>query len=738
MASHSSKKKRAFGLTRRATVWVVIAILLACVLASGLTPFLLYQQVNAMAHSGLQHIKNAETDLKKVQANPLDANTIKLARGEFAAANSDFSRISALLGPAGIASGAPKVGSKISSAQRVVPIAVEATQAGTLACDAMYTLASSLKSPFGTGGGTLTADRAATIAGEWSQVHELVNTIIGQLGQVTPADLSLDPRLGPAIEQFRAKLPQITKLINDFDGVVAALPQLLGVAKPSTYLMLVLDSSELRPTGGFIGNFGTLSVTRGQIDAGFKISDITQIDYNTKFTTSQAIPIPTKYNWLLPVFADPTSASWSLRDSNLDPDYPTTAKYAIDLYSRLQPGAQATLDQQKSTLKLYDPKAGGEFAGVITLSLGFFVQALKVTGPIEVTLTTAKNGTIHETVTSDNFVSKIHYYALSSVGGTGSDSKSCGSTSCSKVFTSAVVQAFMAKIKSNVSQYIGKLGRVLLDSLRTKDIEVFINDPKAEQTLVDLNIGATVLAPKTGDSLFEVDANIGANKDNAFLVYQMADKITIDQSGAATHNLAWQYTWPNDPNTFAEAFKAVAAGYNYYAYSRVFTPPGATLISQTGLQTFGQSEASTDTFNRKVFGGYAEAYSVLGLTSKFGLSWKTPGVVSHDSAGYHYQLLLQRQAGIVWPLTLTIALPACAKIIGTPQTSGLTTPTAVTTDGATATPATATPTATATGTPTTTSTTPTPPASTVTVKGTTVTVKGPLTQDQQIQINYTC
>src|SRR6185437_3725392 len=107
-------------------------------------------------------------------------------------------------------------------------------------------------------------------------------------------------------EQFRAKLPQITQLINDFDGVVAALPMLLGVDKPSTYLMLILDSSELRPTGGFICNFGTLTINRGQMDPGFKISDITLIDYPHKFPDRppypQLIPIPPQYDWLKQVW----------------------------------------------------------------------------------------------------------------------------------------------------------------------------------------------------------------------------------------------------------------------------------------------------------------------------------------------------------------------------------------------------------------------------------------------------
>lgn len=694
---------------RRIITIVVLAAILVCGLGSSLTSLVLYVQMNAMAHSGLQHVKNAEADLKKVQSNPFDAISIQAAHDEFAAAYGDFSGVNARLNLVGIASVAPVVGSKVSGAQKLVPIAVEATQAGMLACDAMGVLAASLKHPFGTTGGTLTSDQYAIIVNKWAQIRPLAHTIIEQLGQLTPSDLSLDPRLGPIVGQFVTKLPQITQLVDDFDGVVAALPQLMGIEKPSNYLMLILDSSELRPTGGFIGNFGALGVNKGQVDPGFHITDITLIDSSVKFTqkdvnypfTSASISIPDRYNWLKSVFEFPDSANWSLRDSNLDPDYPTTAKYAIDLYSKLLPPAQANLNAQGSTLKLYDPKTSGDFAGVITLSLGFFVQALKVTGKIDVVLPT-NNGTIHETVTSDNFVSKIHYYALSGTGGTGPDNQACGTTSCSKVFTSAVVKAFMDKIKANLSQFIGPLGKIFFESLRTKDIEVFVNDPKAEQALIDLGIGASVQAPKTGDSVFEVEANIGANKDNGFLQYKLSDQITIDQSGTATHKLVWQYIWPADPKTIAESFPAGGpnGNFNYHSHSRVFVPPTATYITQAGLQGVGQTPASAETFNRQVL--FGETFGYYGRTMTYSLTWKTPGVVTHDAAGYHYTLLFQRQAGIVWPQTLTINLPACAKVIRTPQVSGLT------------------------------------PLNLVTVKGTTITVTGPLTQDEQFQIDYTC
>ncbi|HZC04024.1 MAG TPA: DUF4012 domain-containing protein, partial [Ktedonobacterales bacterium] len=491
-------------------------------------------------------------------------------------------------------------------------------------------------------------------------------------------------------------------------------PQLLGVGKPSTYLVLVLDSSELRPTGGFIGNFGTLSLDSGRlVNSGplaFHISDITLIDGSVKFPVGTGpgtvavghtpIPIPDQYSWLKTVFAPGGTDSWSVRDSNLDPDYPTTAKYAMSLYNELLPDAQANLNAQGSKLQLYDSSKSAPFAGVVTLSLGFFAQALGITGSIQV-----NDGKIHETVTAQNFVSKIHYYALT-YSVSGPDSQTCGTTSCAKVFTADVVKAFMDKVKSNLPLYLGKMGKLFYDSLHTKDIEIYLTPTPAQALLHDLKLSAEVEAPPAGDSVYEVEANIGANKDNAFLQYQMADQIALDDSGSATHKLNWSYHWPNIPghgqtdpgtNPYVTPNLSFAAGNpDYHSYSRIFTPPNAHFIAQSGLSGFGHDTE----FNRNAYHGAAYAY--FNQTTKYGVSWSVPNAVVHDSAGYHYHLLFQREAGISWPLTLTVTLPKCVATATPPVTSGLTN------------------------------------QNLVTVKGNVVTITGPLSGDEQFQFDWNC
>jgi len=263
----------------------------------------------------------------------------------------------------------------------------------------------------------------------------------------------------------------------------------------------------------------------------------------------------------------------------------------------------------------------------------------------------------------------------------------------------------MAKLKANLAGDLGKMGKLFYDSLHTKDIEIYLTPTAAQATLHDLKLSAEVARPTpASDSVFEVEANIGVNKDNYYLNYNMSDQIAVDDSGEVAHNLSWAYSWQK--NFCNPALVFAAGNLNYHSYSRVFVPPNAVFGKQSNLEEFGTDRPSNDTFGQEVFHGsaYAMFPNYCGDPSKYqyDVSWKVPGVVTHDSGGYHYHLLFQREAGIVWPLTLTVTLPKCVTTATPPVTSGLTA------------------------------------QDVVTVKGNVVTITGPLTQDEQMQFDWSC
>ena len=54
----------------------------------------------------------------------------------------------------------------------------------------------------------------------------------------------------------------------------------------------------------------------------------------------------------------------------------------------------------------------------------------------------------------------------------------------------------------------------------------------------------------------------------------------------------------------------------------------------------------------------------FGQTHVITLDWREPSAVSKDQNGWHYQYVIQRQAGVVWKLNLHITLPSCATVTG--------------------------------------------------------------------------
>src|SRR5205807_318033 len=82
-----------------------------------------------------------------------------------------------------------------------------------------------------------------------------------------------------------------------------------------------LDSTELRPGGGSIGNYGIATISGGRLTAAH-ITDTHLID-NAFTARGHSIAYPSAYSW-----DNLSHKSWSLHDSNLDADFPTAAHYA--------------------------------------------------------------------------------------------------------------------------------------------------------------------------------------------------------------------------------------------------------------------------------------------------------------------------------------------------------------------------------------------------------------------------
>lgn len=609
---------------------VIAALICVCVLVGSIAGILTvdgaYQHDLALAHQGLASLQTAEAAVKQLASNPLNAQEVSKARQAFVGSYSAFSQVNADLSQIpGIATIIPHYGALLSAALHLAPVAAEASQAGMIGCDALNLLIARLSNPLSSQSKGITLDDLGVLDHDFAQVQQLFNVAASQVEQLGPDDLQIDPRLGPAISAFKTALPQIQTGIQNVQTVLTLAPVLLGVSKPTSYLVEVLDSTELRPGGGFIGNYGILTMSGGRL-GGLSITDTDLLDRPYE-AAGHVIPFPPAYQW----FSILTS-NWSMRDSNLDADFPTSAKNGEQTYHT----EGGTVDVQ----------------GVVAITPWFIQNMLKITGPISVT-------EYKETVTAANLIDRIHYHQLLAQEGRDDVIDPTTHTSLRKRFTAILFEHFLARVQQIASTAMPKFFHLFIDSLHTKDVQIYLNAAPAEAILQQYQVGSAIEAPPTGDSTFVVDANVGANKANYFIQTTVQDQVTLDASGNATHTTTLTYTWPPGQATLNDY--AVGQRQTLYKdYVRVYAPPGSVLEAQQGWTAAGTSMA----FGRQVWAGLFTLNH--GQTGAIRLVWKELKAATQDAAGWHYHYLMQRQAGLTRQLNLQVTLPSCASFHGAP------------------------------------------------------------------------
>lgn len=573
-----------------------------------------YQRYLSLAQAGEQHLRIAINLLQALPMRGLDAHLVNQANQEFTTAHGNFMQVDNVLRSLpSISTSLPMYGSRLSAALYVLPLAIAASQAGQDVCAILKVLVSRFHDPLNTQNQGLTTTDLTAVDKEFFDLKTIFIQVTNEAQRLQASDLQLDPHLGKIVTSIKNNLPALQSWIDQIEHILPVLPTLLGVGKPTNYLIELLDSTELRPGGGFIGNYGIATLTGGRLTSTY-ITDVYLLD-NAFYNAGYRIPYPPAYQWF-----DLPTAGWSLRDSNLDADFPTVARYGEQIYT-----------QEGGTVPVQ---------GVIAITPTFIRHVLDITGPIAVP-------EYHETVNSQNLIDRIHYYQLGP-GRVGDDTPSLdGQSSVRKHFTELLAVDLLARVRQISSSSFPALLQLLMNSLHSKDIQLYLNSSIAEKLLQQYHLDAAIQSPN-GDSFFVVDANIAGDKANAFITDTLNDQVIIDQNGNSTHHTTLSYAWKVNGDIYGSPL--------YRDYIRVYAPPRSTLLTQSGWQPHGSSNA----FGHSVWAGFFTL--TYGQTHTITLTWTTPGAAQKDVKGWHYHYLIQRQAGAQWMLHLQVTLPSCATI----------------------------------------------------------------------------
>jgi hypothetical protein len=382
---------------------------------------------------------------------------------------------------------------------------------------------------------------------------------------------------------------------------------MLGSDRPRRYFVALQTPSELRGSGGFIGNFGEISADRGRV----KLERLGRTaDLNAGGNPMQRrLVAPADYLARYTRF-DP-AMTW--QNITMSPDFPSVAQAITNLY----------------------PQSGGRpVDGVIAVDPIGLAGLLKAVGPVQV-----KEWPVP--ITADNAAQILLFDQYVRLQG---DAR--------VDFLARVTDAVWQRLTTTTPGVV-ELAQALSPVMAEKHIQLASTDPGEEQTLARLGVSGA-MEPVQGDFLAVVSQNASGNKIDWFLRRAVDYRVRFDP-GTGEVRSKLRITLRNgapggglpDYIIGSSTVPPLPKGANK-VYLSVYSPLGASAATLDGrpLQLESQLE-----LNRRVYSAYVVIPA--GGTSTIELDLK--GRVEQTGSGAGYHLDLHRQPFLA-PDTVTTSL----------------------------------------------------------------------------------
>ena len=455
--------------------------------------------------------------------------------------------------------------------------------------------------------------------------------------------LTLDGLSPEVRDLIVSKVDPVMALMQEGLSVAVELPRLMGATGegPKTYLLLVQNEDELRPTGGFITAAGTLLIQDG------RVSRLTFLNSGDFDNWDKPYPVAP---WQLSQYMN--SRVLIFRDANWFTNYPTAALYAEYLYSYTN---SHSVD------------------GVIAFDQQMLMNVLSVTGPIEVE-------DVPYLIDANNVVA----YMRQAKTPTAEDLTSSEWTN--KVFITKITRALIAKIFSGDVQ-LEQLSTMLLQSMDERHLLIQLDSPAMTSLLENYHWDGAVL-PGAGDFLMVVDSNVGFNKTNAVVESNISYDVDLTKPLSPTASLTVLHKNNAPAITFCKHWNKVRAegekGYPitdcYWNYLRVYLKEGTKLLDATPqfvpdnwMILKQEEQGRVDVLKEEIDG--VQAFGTLqvllgGQSLPVSFQFALPADILKAESGSDqltYHLKVQKQPGTsAVPITIRVHLPKGASIEKTP------------------------------------------------------------------------
>lgn len=384
------------------------------------------------------------------------------------------------------------------------------------------------------------------------------------------------------------KAAQLLPIEQDTKEVIAAAQQLSeAVLKKDdverTYLVLLQNNYELRPGGGFLGQYAVVTILNGEVKE-LTIEDANLLDQ--RITAKVTPPYP--FNRMMQI------KNWKFRDSNFSPDFPTNVEKAEYFY-KLSGGWHT-------------------FDGVVAVNADVLNGALAITGPVTVP------GYSH-TFTSDGGALLLEEVVEKAYLG---DDVPAEAKEARKNIMKRLGQVMTEKLVT--VENIPKLITFGREQLEKKNIMLNFTDKHLQSIVAGVHWDGTVSEDWGGDYLYLVDANMGALKTDYYM--KRAIKYEVDLTAEKpTATLTYTYS-----NTAPYGDWRTS---DYHSYLRVYAPQGSNLLE---WKMVGYPSIQEE-FGKTYFGVKVDV--IMGHSTEARFVYELPERFKTDP----YSLLIQKQSG---------------------------------------------------------------------------------------------
>jgi len=456
-----------------------------------------------------------------------------------------------------------------------------------------------------------------------------------------------DEELSLKTREILTRVDPYLSLLDQGLSLSLSLPGLLGGAAdgPKTYLILIQNEDELRPTGGFITSVAKVLVFEGKL-VSWEVEDSYGVDKHEELYP----PAP----WQLRSFMN--LPVMTFKDTNWFSDYPKAARWAEYLYAF-------------SNSQSVD--------GVFAIDQHVLVSLLELTGPVYIP-------EIEKAVSSENILEIMRAQKIP-------PSKEDRDPEWHrKQFMKPIASAVLDKLLSGKGFSWKKALGSIVTLLDERHILLQLDDPVLTEVLVERNWDGAVRNPG-GDFLLLVDSNVGINKANAVLDGRFSYDLDLtDLSAPVSSLVVFHKNYAQgemgefcsqrprrDPEKRFDVAKWYPIDRCYYNYLRVYLPADAILLDASPHAVTREDmiyldqdiPARVDILDEKIedvsaFGTLL--FVRMGASLETGFRFKLPASILQpgpDPRTLIYRLKIQKQAGIISaPVTLRVHLPNGAKV----------------------------------------------------------------------------